>query len=129
MHRFKFPLFVALCCVVGSLTDAAETTSSVPPAAAVPPPKAKAPARPVSQVASPARTKDNVEFVIGPDYAYAPETIARDDVPKGQVHEFVMNSEDSKIYPGIARGQTGVVPYKRQVIVYVPAGYVPGTPA
>ena len=32
-----------------------------------------------------------------------------------------MDSKDSKIYPGIARNQPGVVPYTRQVAVYVPA--------
>ena len=40
-----------------------------------------------------------------------------------------MNSEDSKIYPGIAKNQPGVVPYKRKVCVYVPRQYLPGTPA
>jgi enterochelin esterase family protein len=41
-----------------------------------------------------------------------------------------MDSKDSKIYPGIARNQPGVVvPYQRRVAVYVPAQYVPGTPA
>ena len=41
-----------------------------------------------------------------------------------------MDSKDSKIYPGIARNQPGaVVPYTRQVAVYVPAQYKPGTPA
>jgi enterochelin esterase family protein len=130
MHRFKLPLLLALSCIFVSSIGAAESTPAVPPpAAAAPQPRPKAPPRPVSQVASPAQTKDNVEFVIGPDYAYAPETIARDEVPKGQVYEFTMNSEDSKIYPGIARGKTGVVPYKRAVKVYVPANYVRGTPA
>ena len=40
-----------------------------------------------------------------------------------------MNSEDSKIYPGIAKNRPGVAPYHRQVCVYVPQQYVPGTPA
>jgi enterochelin esterase family protein len=110
------------------------TPASVTPAQTTPPattPKAgqKAPPRPISLVASPAQTTDNVEFVIGPDYAYAPELKVRDEVPKGKILEFTMNSEDSKIYPGIARGQVGVVPYKRHVTVYVPSQYVPGTPA
>ena len=35
-----------------------------------------------------------------------------------------MDSKDSKIYPGIARNQPGVVPYTRRVAVYVPAQYV-----
>ena len=79
--------------------------------------------------ASPTRTKDNVEFVIGPNYANAPELTVRDGVPKGEIHEFVMDSEESKIYPGIAKNKAGVVPYKRKVAVYIPKQYVPGTPA
>jgi iron(III)-enterobactin esterase len=86
-----------------------------------------APPLPVSQVASPTRTQDNVEFIIGPDYAYAPELTARPDVPKGRVETFTMKSADSKIYPGIAKNQPGVVPYERQVWVYLPPRYQPGT--
>jgi enterochelin esterase-like enzyme len=40
-----------------------------------------------------------------------------------------MSSEDSKIYPGIAKNQPGIVSYKRKVCVYVPQEYVPGTMA
>ena len=76
-----------------------------------------------------AKPDSNGEFVQGPEYANAPELTPREDVPKGKVHEFVMNSEDSKVYPGIARGRTGTVPYKRSVWVYVPAQYKPGTEA
>jgi iron(III)-enterobactin esterase len=68
-------------------------------------------------------------FTIGPDYTDAPETIVRADVPHGALHVFTMNSEDSKLYPGIAKNQPGVVPYKRQVCVYVPQQYVAGTAA
>jgi iron(III)-enterobactin esterase len=135
---------VAVAALIGALSftsriDAADTPSPVSPstAPATPAPNASGgkkrpalPPLPLSQVASPARTKDNVEFVIGPDYAHAPEVTARDDVPKGKVHEFTMNSADSKIYPGIAKTQPGaVVPYQRQVWVYVPGQYVAGTPA
>jgi iron(III)-enterobactin esterase len=79
--------------------------------------------------ASPTRTKDNVEFIIGPVYVDAPELTVKEGVPKGTLHEFVMNSEDSKIYPGIAKRQPGTVPYKRKVCVYVPHSYVTGTAA
>jgi enterochelin esterase-like enzyme len=68
-------------------------------------------------------------FVIGPPYEPAPELTVKDGVPKGTVHEFTMDSKDSKIYPGIARNQPGVVPYTRRVAVYIPAGYTTGTPA
>jgi enterochelin esterase-like enzyme len=64
---------------------------------------------------------------IGPPYKDAPELTVKDGVPRGVVTPFVMNSEDSKIYPGIARRQPGVVPYKRKVWVYVPKQYIADT--
>lgn len=79
--------------------------------------------------ASPTLTANNAEFTIGPVYANAPELTVGDWVPRGTVHEFTMNSTDSKIYPGIAKNQPGVVPYQRKVAVYVPQQYVPGTAA
>lgn len=69
------------------------------------------------------------EFTIGPEYTDAPELTVPEGAPRGTLHEFTMNSVDSKIYPGIARNQTGTVPYQRRVVVYVPQQYVPGTPA
>src|SRR3954452_19652102 len=69
------------------------------------------------------------EHVIGPDYTDAPELKVKEGVPKGTIHEFTMNSEDSKMYPGIAKGKPGVTPYKRKVWVYVPQQYVAGTAA
>lgn len=125
LPRGRFVALALLLSVAALPVSAAEAGVATPPA---PTKKAQLPPLPVSAVASPARTTDGVEFIIGPDYAYAPELTARADVPKGTVHDFTMNSEDSKIYPGIARGQTGVVPYKRRVTVYVPAGYARGTP-
>jgi Lon protease-like protein/enterochelin esterase-like enzyme len=68
-------------------------------------------------------------------------------VPQGTVHTFTMRSTDSKIYLGIARdqGSFGTVdpndparlvvttsrpaPWTRQVAVYIPKQYVPGTAA
>jgi hypothetical protein len=38
------------------------------------------------------------DFTIGPDYADSPETKAKDGVPKGELREFTMKSEDSRIY-------------------------------
>jgi len=51
--------------------------------------------------ASPARTTDGVEFRIGPVYANAPELTEKPDVPKGTIHEFTMNSEESKSPLGV----------------------------
>ena len=69
------------------------------------------------------------DFIIGPNYTNAPELTVREDVPRGTLHVFTMKSEDSKIYPGIAKNQPGTVPYQRLVCVYVPKQYVAGTPA
>lgn len=72
---------------------------------------------------------EEAEFTIGPDYADAPETVARPDVPQGKIAEFTMESKDSKIYQGIAKDKPGTVPYQRKVAVYIPAQYQPGTEA
>jgi len=87
---------------------------------------------------------DEGDYLVESPYADAPELKRRDDVPHGMVHQFTMNSTDSKIYPGIAReaGSRGQVdpndpaklivttshaaPYTRQVAVYVPSQYVAG---
>jgi enterochelin esterase-like enzyme len=63
------------------------------------------------------------DYSVGPNYKTAAEDAVRPGVPKGKVISFSMNSADSKIFPG-----TGA-PFKRAVAVYVPAQYVPGTPA
>jgi iron(III)-enterobactin esterase len=63
------------------------------------------------------------DFRIGPMYADAPELRVKDGVPKGIIHDFTMDSMDSKIYPGL-KG-----PYKRKVSVYIPHGYVAGEAA
>lgn len=86
-------------------------------------------------------------FIIGPTHNPAPEMTVQEGVPQGTVHEFTMESKDSKIYPGIARerGTFGTpdpsnpaklivttshpAPYTRRVAVYVPKQYVPGSEA
>ncbi len=60
---------------------------------------------------------------IAPPYADAPELTVKDGVPRGTIHEFTMDSADSKMYPGL----TG--PYKRKCAVYVPNGLAADTPA
>ncbi len=70
------------------------------------------------------------DYAIGPAYANAPETVVRPDVAKGTLYHFTMDSKDSKIYSGIAKNAPGeVVPYHRNVTVYVPSQYVKGKPA
>jgi len=70
---------------------------------------------------------EETEFTIGPEYADAPETKQLDNVPKGRIEGFTMESKDSRIYQGIAKNQKGIVPYQRKVAVYIPAGHRPGS--
>ncbi len=62
------------------------------------------------------------EYSTGPKYTPAVEETPRDDVPHGKIVNFEMNSADSKIFPGNPA-------FTRKVAVYIPAQYVPGTPA
>ena len=62
-------------------------------------------------------------YSVGPMYTPAPEQTARDGVPHGKVIMFTMDSAGSKFYPGVDGAA-----FKRDVTVYVPAQYVPGTP-
>jgi iron(III)-enterobactin esterase len=82
----------------------------------------KKPKKEKSTVADPGIEGDG-DFILGPDYAKAPEMSRADNVPKGDIKEFTMQSTESKIYPGI-KG-----PYLRKVWVYIPKQYVAGTPA
>lgn len=84
-------------------------------------------------------------FIIGPTHNPAPEMMVNPNVPQGKVYQFTMNSQDSKIYPGIAREPNTFgtpdpsnparlivttshpEPYTRHIEVYVPEQYVPGT--
>jgi enterochelin esterase family protein len=86
-------------------------------------------------------------FIIGPTHDPAPEMARNPDVPRGNVVNITIKSTDSKIYPGIARDRATFgkpdqndpaklivttshpAPYTRQVTVYVPKQYVPGTVA
>lgn len=86
----------------------------------------------------------NGAFEIGPDYRPPPEAHAVRGTPTGTVHQFTMDSRDSKLYPGIARDVFGTVdpnnprtlivrthaaPWQRAITVYVPAQYEHGTKA
>ena len=85
-------------------------------------------------------------FILGPTHSPAPE-MGQEGVPQGTVSTFIMESADSKIYPGIAREPNTYgtpdptdpaklivttshpAPYSRRVTVYVPKQYVPGSVA
>jgi enterochelin esterase family protein len=84
-------------------------------------------------------------FIIRPTSDVAPEMSVQDGIPRGTVIEFILNSSDSKIYPGIARDPntfgtidpanpaklvvttSHLAPYTRRVTVYVPTQYMPGS--
>lgn len=138
-------------------------TASIAPAIAQTPAPAARPPRPTPPTRDPhtpgyAIKKDlpdgelppvtaDGNFTLGPTHAPAPEMTVQEGVPQGAVFNFVMESTDSKIYPGIARepGTFGTpdpeilgklivttshpAPYSRKVAVYVPKQYVPGTAA
>jgi hypothetical protein len=86
-------------------------------------------------------------FILGPTHPPAPELKDKDAPLAGAVESFTLSSADSRIYPGIARdaGTFGVpdpanperlvvttsrpAPWTRQVWVYIPRQYKPGTAA
>ena len=84
------------------------------------------------------------DFLLGPTHNPAPEVRAPEGKQGGTVHRFRMSSAESKIYPGIVREgeltkdpkdpsqlivHSKPAPYTRQVAVYVPRQYSPGTAA
>lgn len=85
------------------------------------------------------------DFLIGPDYLPSPERKVIPGVPRGKVQQFTMDSKNGKLFnPGIARKVFGKVDpdnlktlivdthpidYKRQITVYIPAQYKPGSDA
>src|SRR6185436_4748395 len=84
-------------------------------------------------------------YILSAAHPPSPDMAAKDGVPKGTIHTFTMSSADSKLYPGVARDQgtrgqedskdparlvvttSHPAPYTRQVAVYVPSQYVPGS--
>ena len=84
------------------------------------------------------------DFLIGPDYVTPPEFAVKEGVPQGKVEQFVMDSVDSKFYPGIAKDAPGRVDpnnprtliletrpqsYRRTITVYIPSQYQSGAVA
>lgn len=94
---------------------------------------------------APANSDGN--FILGPTHNPAPEMTPREGVPQGKIVNFTMESKDSKYYPGIMREPdtfgtpdpenpaklivttSHPAPYTRNVAVYVPQQYVPGSTA
>lgn len=86
-------------------------------------------------------------FILGPTHPAAAESAVQDGVPKGRIFEFLMSSQQSRFYPGIAREpntfgapdpdnparlwvtHSHSAPWTRKVTVYVPRQYRAGTAA
>ena len=141
MQPFRIAL-LAGCLAVGSIA-AAQAARPTPPTRPADGPGAPAFTAIAGKGAN-APIDKNGDFLIGPDYAPAPELEPVESVPHGKVQQFAMDSKDSKFYPGIARDVFGTVdpnnpktlivethaqPYQRTITVYVPAQYKRGTKA
>jgi len=68
------------------------------------------------------------DFSLTPPFAPAPENTRWDGVPTGRVETFYIDLEGSQFFPRGGRGE-GDNAVRREVNVYIPAQYVPGTPA
>src|SRR6267142_1955246 len=159
---FGVPTSAFLTCLMAGLGPAMAQTPARRPPDRQAPAKASSGARPPDPTRDPntpgyvkakelpdgaiPSAKNDGNFIIGPTHNPAPEMVANEGVPKGDVFEFTMESKDSKIYPGIAREPNTFAvpdpadpnkvivnsypaPYTRRVAVYVPKQYVPGTEA
>jgi len=137
--------FAVTACLMAGTANGQQTAVQVPPATPRPPP----PTRPAEGPGAPPFTviagkganppaNANGDFLIGPDYLPAPELSVVAGVPQGTIQQFVMDSKDSKFYPGVARDVFGTVdpnnprtlivdthpqPYQRTITVYIPAQY------
>ena len=148
----KVVLFCTLLNLMAGLNPVpAQSTNNQPAHPIHPPPPTRDPHTPgyVEAMELPDATVPSVDtegnFIIGPTHNRAPEMMVNTNVPQGTVYEFIMNSADSKMYPGIAREPNTFgtpdptdpaklivttshpAPYTRHVSVYVPKQYILGT--
>ncbi len=149
-RRFSFLLFVNLVAASG-LAIAQVSVPQVRPARPTPPTRdphtpGYVNAKDLPDGVNPPANVDG-DFILGPTHNPSQESMIHENVPQGTVSEFLMESTDSKIYPGIAREPNTFgtadpndpaklivttshpAPYTRRVTVYVPKQYVPGTAA
>jgi enterochelin esterase family protein len=66
------------------------------------------------------------DYQIKPPFAAAPEQTPQPGVPKGRIIRFSLTIASSKFYPNTGLKDTKVA---RAITLYLPAHYVPGTPA
>jgi enterochelin esterase family protein len=138
----QVPSMVLAMLLAASIASAADTAT--PAARPAPPTRpADGPLAPAWTVISGAGKNAPVDrdgdFLIGPEYLPAPELTVVAGVPMGTIKQFVMRSEDSRIYPkAIAREVFGTPdpanyktlivathekPWERAITVYIPATY------
>jgi iron(III)-enterobactin esterase len=156
-----FTLAIIVAVMAGAIPAMTQTAAAPPqPAATTPPQPARGtrPPPPTRDPHTPGYVKATElpdgavppataygNFIIGPTYTPAPEMSVQPGVPQGIVHNFTMESTDSRIYPGIRREQgtfgtpdpnnpakldvttSAPAPYTRRVAVYIPQQYKPGT--
>jgi iron(III)-enterobactin esterase len=147
---------MGIAILMATMLCAGQTPSQTPPPATQPPrpmPPTRDPKAPgyvtANELPDGSNAPANVDgnFIIGPTHTAAPEASVHEGAAQGTVIEFIMNSADSKIYPGIARdantfgtpdpvdparllvSTSHPAPYTRRVTVYVPKQYVSGSVA
>ena len=102
-------LSLILCAHAALVAQTQAPSTTVPPHPARPAPPTRDPDTPGYVKATvlpdgavpPANVDGN--FILGPTHNPAPEVSAQPSVPQGAISSFIMNSADSKFYPGIAR--------------------------
>ena len=157
MRNFGIGLFAGVL-IMGQTPPATPTPAPGAPPAAAPGGRGARPQAPARDPHTPGYVtakelpdgtnpspKEDGNFIMGPTHAPAPEMTVKEDVLHGEIFNFVMESADSKFYPGIAREpgpmtpdpndptkmliKSSPKPYTRKVAVYVPKQYVKGTVA
>ena len=149
----RLSIAFSISLLTGLYPAIAQAPAAAPPPQARPTPPTRDPNTPgyvaAKDLPDSANPPANVDgnFILGPTHHPAPEMTAQEGVPQGTVITFTMASTDSQIYPGIAREPNTFgtadpadpaklivttshpAPYTRQVAVYIPKQYVPGTTA
>jgi enterochelin esterase-like enzyme len=152
MYRFLC-IAVLIGATLGGQPVAAQSPVDARPPPPRPPPPTRDPHTPgyVTATELPdganAPPQSDGNFIIGPTHEPAPEATVQEGIPQGLVFTFIMQSADSKFYPGIARDPNTFgtadptdpaklvvttshpAPYTRKVTVYVPKQYETGTVA
>jgi enterochelin esterase-like enzyme len=140
IRGFGEPLVFRLLSIAFSIslmTGLDPAMAQVPTAAARPTPPTRDPHTPGYVAAKDlpdganAPAKEDGNFILGPTHNPAPEMTAQEGVPQGSVFTFTITfGQADPTYPARMVVTTShPAPYTRQVAVYVPKQYIPGTAA